>query len=81
MNWTALVYGGPMLTATIWFVVDAHKWFKGPKVNIEHRMLGREHDTLAYQANRTAQPEIVHEDSSAGSVSREEGDLEAVKMA
>ena len=32
MNWTCLVYGGPMLFAIIWWVVDAHKWFKGPKV-------------------------------------------------
>lgn len=36
MNWTALVYGGPMLAVTIWWVVDAHRWFKGPKVNVEH---------------------------------------------
>lgn len=42
MNWTCLVWGGPMLAVTIWWVVDAHKWFKGPKVNIEHMMLGRE---------------------------------------
>lgn len=27
-----------MLFAMIWWVVDAHKWFKGPKVNIEHMM-------------------------------------------
>lgn len=38
MNWTCLVWGGPMLLSIIWFVVDAHKWFKGPKVNIEHMM-------------------------------------------
>jgi hypothetical protein len=24
-----------MLFLTLWFVFDAHKWFKGPKVNIE----------------------------------------------
>ncbi|KAL8738403.1 MAG: hypothetical protein Q9190_008009, partial [Brigantiaea leucoxantha] len=41
MNWTCLVWGGPMLFVMIWWVVDAHKWFKGPKVNIEHRMLGQ----------------------------------------
>lgn len=39
MNWTCLVWGGPMLLAILWFVVDAHKWFKGPKVNIEHQMI------------------------------------------
>ncbi|KAL6711838.1 GABA/polyamine transporter [Coniothyrium glycines] len=42
MNWTCVVYGGPMILVTIWWFVSAHKWFKGPKVNIEHMMLGRE---------------------------------------
>ncbi|KAH7123910.1 amino acid permease-domain-containing protein [Dendryphion nanum] len=42
MNWTCLVYGGPMLAITIWWFVSARKWFKGPKINIEHAMLGRE---------------------------------------
>ncbi|KAI1760742.1 amino acid transporter [Hypoxylon sp. FL1150] len=39
MNWTVLVYGAPMTFVIIWFFVDAHKWFKGPKINIEHHML------------------------------------------
>ncbi|RMZ79448.1 hypothetical protein DV738_g3358, partial [Chaetothyriales sp. CBS 135597] len=42
MNWTCLVWGGPMLAVIVWWVVDAHKWFKGPKINIEHAMLGRD---------------------------------------
>ncbi|KAL8835116.1 MAG: hypothetical protein Q9176_007110 [Flavoplaca citrina] len=41
MNWTCLVYGGPMVFVLVWWVVSARKWFKGPKVNIEHQMLGR----------------------------------------
>jgi hypothetical protein len=41
MNWTCLVYGGPMFLVTVWWFISAHKWFKGPKVNIEHMMLGR----------------------------------------
>ena len=36
MNWTCLVWGAPMLAVLVWWVVDAHKWFKGPKVNVEH---------------------------------------------
>ncbi|KAI0805425.1 amino acid permease-domain-containing protein [Xylaria sp. FL0064] len=40
MNWTSLVYGAPMLFVIIWFFVDAHKWFKGPKINISHHMHG-----------------------------------------
>lgn len=36
MNWTVCVYGGPMTAIMIWWAVSARKWFKGPKVNIEH---------------------------------------------
>ncbi|KAL8699543.1 MAG: hypothetical protein Q9201_005945 [Fulgogasparrea decipioides] len=46
MNWTCLVYGGPMTFILIWWIVDARKWFKGPKVNIEHQMLGRPETAL-----------------------------------
>lgn len=42
MNWTCVVWGVPMLMVTLWWFISAHKWFKGPKVNIEHMMLGRE---------------------------------------
>lgn len=35
MNWTVLVYFGPMLMALIWFLVDAHKWYEGPKSNLD----------------------------------------------
>ncbi|KAG9520426.1 amino acid transporter, partial [Aureobasidium melanogenum] len=42
MNWTCVVYGGPMFMIMIWWVVSARKWFKGPKVNVQHMMLGRE---------------------------------------
>lgn len=40
MNWTCLVYGAPMLTVIIWWFIDARKWFKGPKVNVEHSLYG-----------------------------------------
>ncbi|KIW87701.1 uncharacterized protein Z519_11675 [Cladophialophora bantiana CBS 173.52] len=46
MNWTCLVWGGPMLLVLVWWVVDAHKWFTGPKVNIQHMMLGREENVI-----------------------------------
>jgi hypothetical protein len=36
MNWTCLVYGGPMLAVMIWWVIDARKWFTGPVVNVSH---------------------------------------------
>lgn len=35
-----------MLAIIIWWIVSARKWFKGPKVNIEHQMLGRDGDIL-----------------------------------
>lgn len=42
MNWTALVYGALMLMVLAWWVLSARRWFKGPKVNIEHMILGRD---------------------------------------
>ena len=35
MNWTVLIYGGPMLLATMYFVVEARHWFKGPRMNVD----------------------------------------------
>lgn len=46
MNWTALVYGALMGMVLVWWVVSARKWFKGPKVNVQHMMMGREGDVL-----------------------------------
>jgi hypothetical protein len=42
MNWTCLVYGGPMFLVMVWWFISARHWFKGPVVNVEHKMLGRE---------------------------------------
>lgn len=36
MNYACVVYGGVMLLALTWYAVDARKWFKGPKINVEH---------------------------------------------
>lgn len=36
MNWTCLIYGGAMLLAMIYYAVSARKWFKGPRINVEH---------------------------------------------
>lgn len=46
MNWTCLVYGGPIFIVMFWWVVSARKWFKGPKVNVQHLMLGREGNVI-----------------------------------
>ncbi len=36
MNWTVVVYFGPMLIVLIWYLVDARKWFKGPVMTVDH---------------------------------------------
>lgn len=35
MNWTVVVYFGPLLIFAIWWVVDAHKWYVGPRPNVD----------------------------------------------
>ncbi|CAG8021087.1 unnamed protein product [Penicillium olsonii] len=40
MNWTCLVWGAPMLAVTVWWLIDAHRWFTGPVVNVEHAIHG-----------------------------------------
>ncbi|KAI0476035.1 amino acid transporter [Xylariaceae sp. FL0804] len=62
MNWTCLVYGAPMLSVITWFFIDAHKWFKGPKINVEHHML---HGNL---------PDIKGLEPDAKAVDPEKGD-------
>lgn len=56
-----------MLAITIWWAVSARKWFKGPKINMEHQMLGREENVLdAKEAGQDSG------DSSSESISRGE---------
>lgn len=42
MNWTSVCYGSPMFIIICWWFISAHKWFTGPKVNVEHMMIGRD---------------------------------------
>jgi hypothetical protein len=46
MNWTVVVYFGPMFLVMGWWFISARKWFKGPKVNVEHMMLGRDGNVI-----------------------------------
>ena len=46
MNWTVVVYFGPMFLVMVWWVISARKWFKGPKVNVQHMMLGRQGNVI-----------------------------------
>lgn len=45
-----------MFAIMIWWVVDARKWFKGPKVNVDHLMLDREDQKADLQG---AQGEVL----------------------
>ncbi|MCJ1230802.1 hypothetical protein MMC12_007476 [Toensbergia leucococca] len=36
MNYTCLIYGGVMSLSLLWYAVDARRWFKGPKINVQH---------------------------------------------
>lgn len=69
MNWTCLVYGAPMLAVSIWWVVDAKKWFTGPKVNVEHSLYGV-HDV----AGVPPQDEGEKEEDTTATVSKD-GDI------
>jgi len=42
MNYTCLIYGGVMFLALMWYAIDARKWFKGPKINVEHLIHGQQ---------------------------------------
>lgn len=36
MNWTILLYGGTMFLAMSYYAISARKWFRGPRINVEH---------------------------------------------
>ncbi|KAH8654070.1 amino acid transporter-like protein [Tricladium varicosporioides] len=36
MNYACLIWGGSMFLSLVWYAIDARKWFKGPKINVEH---------------------------------------------
>ncbi|QSZ35695.1 hypothetical protein DSL72_006817 [Monilinia vaccinii-corymbosi] len=40
MNYTCLIYGGVMGLAMVWYAVRARRWFRGPRVNVEHLIHG-----------------------------------------
>ncbi|RAL59695.1 hypothetical protein DID88_000328 [Monilinia fructigena] len=40
MNYTCVMYGGVMVLAMVWYAVSARKWFKGPKINVDHLIHG-----------------------------------------
>ena len=93
MNWTCLVYGGPMLFVVIYWFVDAHKWFKGPKVFLAttEMLLGAstnvpsqvniEHQMLGRPGNVVEGQGDDSGDSSAGSITKEDRQFSDKKAA
>lgn len=51
----------------IWWVVDARKWFKGPKVNLEHLMHGRDDQAADIAGNSGNVLEGKNDDRSSDS--------------
>lgn len=59
-----------MCLILIWWVVSARKWFKGPKVNLEHLMHGREgggHQVIEGKDVSGDQSRTSNQDEVAGS--------------
>ncbi|KAL2003780.1 hypothetical protein VTN02DRAFT_2274 [Thermoascus thermophilus] len=54
MNWTCLAYGAPMVAVMIWWVVRARRWFKGPKINVEHAIYNVEPEASAGEDDKGA---------------------------
>lgn len=67
MNWTVLIYGGPMVLVMIYWFVSARKWFTGPRVNIEHTAMatveGVDRDADSSE-HSTVEKEVQHEGKS-----------------
>ncbi|KAL4897825.1 amino acid permease-domain-containing protein [Aspergillus ambiguus] len=70
MNWTCLVWGGPMLAVSVWWVVDARKWFTGPKVNVEHAIHPVEEGSAIVGVGVEAQEPDLRDGSSKSSNSK-----------
>ena len=63
-----------MLAVIVWWVVDARKWFKGPKVNIEHAMLGRQENVVESKIDESG-------GSSNNSITRERATSKGADLA
>lgn len=84
-----------MTMIIIWWVVSAHKWFKGPKVYPSfsnpatsltplltyHDQVNIEHQMLGREGNLVEGKEHDSGDSSAGSITKEDRVLDDAKAA
>lgn len=67
---------GPMFAIIIWWIVSAKKWFKGPKVNIAHMMLGQVDDNHVVEGVDVKGDNSADSDTSSG----HDKAVEATKM-
>jgi len=92
MNWTCVVYFGPVLLSKyliinhqhwrlnnaddtvhlvmIWWFVSARKWFTGPKVNVDHLMMGDGQNVIDGDQGKNA---VDHESSSDNGIAVKKG--------
>lgn len=54
MNWTVVVYFGPLLIVTVWFVLDAHKWYIGPRPNVDEYITHETGSTFGHSEKNMA---------------------------
>lgn len=68
MNYAVVILGAIIIFAGVWFVVDARKWFTGPKVTIDTEVFNVISDTNAcdggqHSAGSSAYTEIEEKSS------------------
>lgn len=63
----------------IWWLVSARTWFKGPKVNLDHLMLGRDDQAAEIQAEDGDFLEGKPPSSSSGSETNVTGEMPSGK--
>jgi hypothetical protein len=82
MNWTIVVYFGPMFLVMCWWFISARKWFKGPRVNVNHMMLGREGNVIEGEnksADGDSSSDNVPADTKSAPVDETTADVKEVK--
>lgn len=43
-----------------WWFISAHKWFKGPVINVEHHMLGRDDVVHGVEGTSDSDVQSIH---------------------
>ncbi|GMF02655.1 unnamed protein product [[Candida] boidinii] len=70
MNWTVVVYFGPMFLASAWYFIYAHKVFKGPRSNIDPSKFVSDDDEAEVIDAKIASGDEVHVYGSNGDIEK-----------